>query len=81
MAIHAPAHPSGVMTSQVHHHYLAWFAVAVAIILAIGALLVAPNVQPATTVQSEAQRLVEFRAAEHAAWIAGQLPPSIRLGR
>ena len=70
MTIHAPAHPSGVTTPRVHHHYLAWVVVATAVVLALGAALILPSATPVAKVPSEAQRLVEFRAAERADWNA-----------
>ncbi|HYN48855.1 MAG TPA: hypothetical protein VER83_08305 [Candidatus Nanopelagicales bacterium] len=66
MAIHIPAHPSGVVSPQIHHHDVAWFVASVAIVLAIAALLAIPGVMPRfTTPMSEQQRsLIEYRAYE-----------------
>jgi len=73
MAIHAPAHPSGAVTPQVHHHYLAWLVVSAAVVLAIGAALLAPpGILPfGQSATGEQRSLVEFRAAERADWAMG----------
>jgi hypothetical protein len=77
MTIHAPAHPSGAVTPQTHHHYLAWLGVTAAVILAIGAVLLVPaDVLRTTSPQSaEAQSLIEFRAAERMSVAEGRAYP------
>lgn len=72
MSIHAPAHPSGVVSPQIHRHHLAWLvAVVAAVVLASGVLLVIPNVVPTSTTTTEGDSIVAFRAAERADWAAG----------
>ncbi|MDA8237115.1 MAG: hypothetical protein M0T75_04375 [Chloroflexi bacterium] len=74
MTIHAPAHPGGAVAPQVHHHYFAWLAIVAAVILAVGAVMLAPAdlFNLGTSSATDEQRsLVEFRAGERGSWIAG----------
>ena len=67
MTIHAPAHPGGVVSPQVHHNVFGWIAVAAAIILlAIGAILVVPGIvaDQATSMSAQQRSLIEYRAYE-----------------
>jgi hypothetical protein len=77
MTIHAPAHPGGVVSPHAQHHYLAWLVAVVAVVLAAGALLVAPGIAPgtATPMTAEQKGLIEFRAAERADWAASEAYP------
>jgi hypothetical protein len=77
MTIHAPAHPSGAVTPQAHHHYLAWLGVTAAVILAIGAVLLMPADMLRTTspLSTEAQSLIEYRAAERLSFVEGRAYP------
>jgi hypothetical protein len=77
MTIHAPAHPSGTVSPQVHHHYLAWTAIVAAVILAIGALLLAPTgtFRFTSSMTDEQRSFIEYRAYERADWTASQIGP------
>jgi hypothetical protein len=82
MTVHAPAHPSGVVSPQTHHHYLAWLAVSTAVVLAIAALLLSPpgGIQFASPMSEQQRslvelRAVEFRAAERLDGAAGEAVP------
>lgn len=77
MTIHAPAHPSGAVSPQTHHHYLAWLGVTAAVILAIGAVLLMPAdlLRTATPLSPEAQSLIEYRAAERLSFTEGRAYP------
>jgi len=76
MAIHAPAHPSGVMP-QIHRRSFAWFAAVAAVVLAIGAVLVVPGVMPraSTTLSEQQKSLIEYRAYERLDWAASEAYP------
>jgi hypothetical protein len=80
MTIHAPAHPSGTVSPQTHHHYLAWLTVSAAIVLAIGAALLLPTdvFRFAPAANAEQASLVDFRAAERASFIEGRAYPEWR---
>lgn len=77
MTIHAPAHPSGTVSPQTHHHYLAWLTVSAAIVVAIGAALLLPvdlfSIAPSAN--AEQASLIEFRAAERASFTEGRAYP------
>jgi hypothetical protein len=77
MTIHAPAHPGGVVAPHAQHHYLAWLVAVVAVVLAVGALLVVPGIVPgtATPMTAEQASLIGFRAAERADWAASEAYP------
>ena len=78
MTVHAPAHPSGVVSPHVTHHYLAWLAVAAAIVLAIGALLVVPGVIPSSTtsMSNEQKSVIAYRASERLDWAGSEVYPA-----
>jgi hypothetical protein len=77
MTIHAPAHPGGVLSPQVHHHYLAWLGVVAAVVLAIGAVLLLPtgSVRIGTPTSDGQRSLIEYRAYERADWAASEAYP------
>lgn len=77
MTIHAPAHPSGAITPQTHHHYLAWLGISAAVILAIGAVLLVPagTFRLTSPVDAERQSIIEYRAAERASFVEGRAYP------
>jgi hypothetical protein len=77
MTIHAPAHPSGAVSPHAQHHYLAWLAVSAAVVLAVGAALLLPadTFRLGPSVDAEQASLIEFRAAERAAFIEGRAYP------
>ena len=77
MTIHAPAHPSGAVTPQAHHHYLAWLGVSAAVILAIGAVLLMPvgTFRLGSPTSTEQQSLIDYRAAERMSFIEGRAYP------
>ncbi len=77
MTLHAPAHPSGAVSPQVHHHYLAWTAIVAAVILAVGALLLAPTgtFRFNSSMTDEQRSLIEYRAYERADWAASEAYP------
>jgi hypothetical protein len=67
MTIHAPAHPGGVVSPQVHHNVFGWIAaVAAILLLAIGAILVVPGLvsNETTSMSAEQRSLIEYRAYE-----------------
>jgi hypothetical protein len=77
MTIHAPAHPSGTVSPHAQHHYLAWVAVSAAVIVAVGAALLLPAdaFRLAPSLDAEQASLIDFRAAERAAFIEGRAYP------
>jgi len=77
MTIHAPAHPSGAVTPHAQHHYLAWTAIVAAVVLAIGALLLAPTgtFRLTSSMTEEQRSLIEYRAYERADWTASEIGP------
>jgi uncharacterized membrane protein YdfJ with MMPL/SSD domain len=77
MTIHTPAHPSGVVTPQVHHHYLAWTVVVTAVILAIVGVLMLPStgMRLGSTLSDQQKSLIEYRAYERADWAASEAYP------
>ncbi len=76
MTIHAPAHPSGAVTPH-PHHYLAWTAIVAAVVIAIGALLMAPanTFRIGTAMTEEQKSLITYRAYERADWAASEAYP------
>jgi hypothetical protein len=78
MTVHAPAHPGGVVSPHVTHHYFAWLAVAAAIALAIGALLIVPGVIPGSTTSMSAEQksVIQYRAAERLDWAGSETYPA-----
>jgi hypothetical protein len=76
MTVHTPAHPSGAVTPH-PHHYLAWVAIVAAVVLAVGALLLAPvnTFRIGSSMSEEQKSLVTYRAYERADWAASEAYP------
>ena len=78
MTIHAPSHPSGVVSPQVHHNVFGWIAAAAAILLlALGAVLVVPSLvaDQETSMSAQQRSLIEYRAYERSDWAASRAYP------